>query len=121
MDASDGGVNRREKACTHVNGKLSGSVDVGSFITANPQQGPEIGADDGSNVGDYTSPNAFTGLIDDVTIFHGTVTSAAYPPEPGFAGGSWRYLTSRICADWANLIHPQIGNRSSLGWHGCCV
>jgi outer membrane protein assembly factor BamB len=59
----------------YVNGQLAGSGKVPNFIQADPIQSLEIGADDLSAVGNYTSPYPFTGLIDEVRIYHGTVSA----------------------------------------------
>jgi outer membrane protein assembly factor BamB len=54
----------------YVDGKPTGSAKAGGFITQDPQEAMEIGADVGSTVGDYTSPFAFKGIIDEVKIYH---------------------------------------------------
>jgi outer membrane protein assembly factor BamB len=58
----------------YIDGKLAGAAEAPALIAGEPQQALEIGADDGSGVGDYNSPFAFTGLIDEVRVFFGTVT-----------------------------------------------
>jgi hypothetical protein len=60
----------------YINGKLAGTGEAGGFIAADPSQAMEIGADDGGNVGDYRSPYCLTGLIDEVRVYHGTVSAA---------------------------------------------
>ncbi|MCZ6794506.1 MAG: LamG domain-containing protein, partial [Planctomycetota bacterium] len=59
----------------HVDGKLAGTTKASGLITQNPAQSLEIGGDDGGSVGDYRAPFAFTGLIDEVRVYHGTVTA----------------------------------------------
>ncbi|MHC4643062.1 MAG: LamG domain-containing protein, partial [Planctomycetota bacterium] len=54
----------------YVNGKSAGSAKAPGFITQDPLEAMEIGADVGSTVGDYTSPFAFKGLIDEVKVYH---------------------------------------------------
>jgi hypothetical protein len=60
----------------YVNGKLAGSKPGPGLITKAPAQGLQIGADLQSSVGSYKAPLPFTGLIDEVGVFHGTVTPA---------------------------------------------
>ena len=59
----------------YVDGKLAASAKAPGFIASDPKQAMEIGADDAGNVGDYRSPFTFTGLIDEVRVYHGTVTA----------------------------------------------
>jgi outer membrane protein assembly factor BamB len=54
----------------YVNGKLAGSRKVPDLIRTDPVQSMEIGADDLGAVGNYTSPYGFTGLIDEVRVYH---------------------------------------------------
>ncbi len=60
----------------YVNGQLSAAAKASGFIVSDPSQAMEIGADEGSGVGDYTSPFAFTGVIDEVRIYHGSLSAA---------------------------------------------
>jgi hypothetical protein len=59
----------------YVDGKLVATVKSPGWIIADPNDAMEIGADDGSTVGSYLEPSAFDGAIDEVRIFHGTVTA----------------------------------------------
>lgn len=54
----------------YVDGKPAGSAKAPGFITQDPQEAMEIGADAGSTVGDYTSPFGFKGIIDEVRVYH---------------------------------------------------
>jgi len=60
----------------YVDGELSGSAKVPGFIAADPHQAMEIGADEEGSVGNYPSPSGFAGIIDEVRIYHGTLTAA---------------------------------------------
>ena len=60
----------------YVDGKPAGLAKAPGFITQDPQEAMEIGADEGSTVGDYTSPFAFKGLIDEVRIYHRALSGA---------------------------------------------
>jgi hypothetical protein len=59
----------------YVNGKLAGSRKVPDLLRADPLQPMEIGADEGGAVGNYKVPYPFTGLIDEVRVYHGTVSA----------------------------------------------
>jgi len=52
----------------YVNGKLAASSEAAGFIENEPSEALSIGADEGSSVGDYKSPCAFKGSIDEVRI-----------------------------------------------------
>ncbi len=60
----------------YVNGELAGSGKASGFITADPHQAMEIGADESGNVGDYKSPFGFTGAIDEVKVYHRALSAA---------------------------------------------
>jgi len=60
----------------YVNGELSGSAKAPGFIAADPHQAMEIGADEGGGIGNYDSPFGFAGVIDEVRIYHGTLSAA---------------------------------------------
>ena len=70
----------------YVNGQLVASGKAAGLIGGDPVQGLEIGADLGGSVGNYQAPFAFTGVIDEVRVYHGTLTDAeirAHHREPG--------------------------------------
>ncbi|HIE51457.1 MAG TPA: methyltransferase domain-containing protein [Armatimonadetes bacterium] len=58
------------KLLLYVNGQPSGSAKALGLIAADPHEEMQIGADDGSTVGDYGSPFGFKGLIDEVRVYH---------------------------------------------------
>jgi hypothetical protein len=45
------------------------------LLPSDPAQGLEIGADDAGAVGDYRSPLGFTGMIDEVRIYHAALSN----------------------------------------------
>jgi len=59
----------------YVNGQLAGSRKVPDLLRADPLQPMEIGADEGGAVGNYKVPYPFTGLIDEVRVYHGAVSA----------------------------------------------
>ncbi len=52
-----------------VNGRLVGTGHATGLIAADPKQGLEIGADEGSAVAEYNSPFGFNGLIDEPRVY----------------------------------------------------
>ena len=59
-----------------IDGKRVAKGKAPGLITADPIQAMEIGADDAGAVGTYRSPSGFTGIIDEVRVYHGSVTDA---------------------------------------------
>ena len=64
-----------KKVELYINGFKVASKDAPGLIPTAPAQSIEIGADEGSAVAEYVSPNTFTGVIDEVKILHGEFTS----------------------------------------------
>jgi len=60
----------------YVDGKPAASVEAPGLLAANPQEAMEIGADEGSAVGEYTGRFGLTGLIDEVRVFHAALNPA---------------------------------------------
>ncbi|MFO0880369.1 MAG: sulfatase-like hydrolase/transferase [Gemmataceae bacterium] len=56
-----------------VNGKPDGEVVQGSLLAAHPADGLSIGADTGSQVGDYRNPHGFTGRLRDLRLYWGSL------------------------------------------------
>ncbi len=65
-----GVITEDKKLKIYINGKLAASNQTPGFITKDPYEGLQIGADQGSAVGEYTAPNYFIGLIDEVQLFN---------------------------------------------------
>ncbi len=63
-----GVLSEDRKLRLYVDGKLSATAKASGPLTGDPVQATEIGADAVSPVGDYTSPLAFKGLIDEVRV-----------------------------------------------------
>jgi N-acetylglucosamine-6-sulfatase len=55
----------------YVNGEPVATAESSGFIGQNPNEGLEIGTDEGSKVADYTGQTGFVGLIDEVRIYQG--------------------------------------------------
>ena len=53
----------------YVDGKLAAKARASGLLTGNPKQPTEIGGDNVSPVGNYTSPLAFRGIIDEVQVY----------------------------------------------------
>ncbi len=58
-----------------VDGVLAAEGKSESLLTKDPAQGLEIGVDAGGSVGNYESPNSFSGIIDEVRIHFATFTA----------------------------------------------
>jgi hypothetical protein len=54
----------------YEDGMLAGSVTSPGLIAADPAEAMQIGADEGTIVGNYPSPSALKGLIDEVKVYH---------------------------------------------------
>ena len=65
-----------KKLKLYVDGKLTATAEAKRLIGSDPAQAMQIGADGETAVGDYTSPLPFTGLIDEVRVYYGTVSDA---------------------------------------------
>lgn len=59
----------------YINGKLAGVEKGRALIAKKPVQGLELGADSGSQVGDYGLNHCYTGLIDQFAIYHRALTA----------------------------------------------
>ena len=69
-----------------VDGRLVATGHASGLLATDPKQGLEIGADEGSAVGEYTSPNGFNGLIDEPRVYLEALTPdeiAANAAQPG--------------------------------------
>lgn len=72
-----GTLNRDLTVTLYVDGKPAGSAKTTTLLTSDPAQGMEIGADNGSAVGNYKSPGQFTGIIDEVRLYYTETTDEA--------------------------------------------
>lgn len=59
----------------YIDGRLSATAQAPSLL-GSPGQDTQVGADRGTGVGEYESPFAFTGLIDEVSIYHRALSEA---------------------------------------------
>ena len=64
------------KLRVYVDGLLAGTADAPSLIPRDPADAMQIGADEGSLVGSYRDGAPFKGIIDDVRVYHGSLTDA---------------------------------------------
>ncbi|MDP6546589.1 MAG: PQQ-binding-like beta-propeller repeat protein [Phycisphaerae bacterium] len=91
-----GVLNGDRKMQVYVDGKLAGSAQAAAMITANPQEGMEIGADDASIVGNYNGAMPFTGLIDEVRVYRRALDATEIAKHASGPGGP--------TGDEANLV-----------------
>ena len=59
----------------YVDGELAASEKAPSLLTSDPKQGLQIAADEGSAVGNYKSPHALIGALDEIRIWHAALTA----------------------------------------------
>jgi outer membrane protein assembly factor BamB len=67
----------------YVDGKLAGSAGAPGFIETAPTEVLSVGVDEKSCVGNYASPFAFKGLIDEIRIYHRGLTHAEISNHAG--------------------------------------
>jgi hypothetical protein len=80
------GVLTKSKALkVFVNGELAGESEAPGLISTEPGDCTDIGVDNGGEVGDYSSALPFTGLIDEVHVYHRALTAEEIA---GHASGS---------------------------------
>ncbi|MFQ6130499.1 MAG: PQQ-binding-like beta-propeller repeat protein [Armatimonadota bacterium] len=97
-----GVLTAEKKLRLYVNGELAGSAEAHGLITSEPAQAMEIGADDGGAVGTYSSPFGFSGVIDEVRVYHGALTAvdvAQHYSTPRQAGAQTASLVLHISFD----------------------
>ncbi len=70
----------------YVDGELAAEGMASDLITKDPAQAMEIGVDGQSAVGEYNTPNAFTGIIDEVRLYFSAATAEQIAKR--FADGS---------------------------------
>ena len=117
------GVLRKDKQLElYVDGKPAASTQIAGLIPEDPAQAMEIGVDlgGGTGVGDFNSPFAFTGLIDEVRVYHGPVTAeeiarhAAKPGETAAAGAKlvlhYTFDKGKAQDRSGNKNHGQVSN-----------
>jgi len=56
------------KVTLSVDGQAAGAGQAPGLINAQPRRGLTVGSDDGQGVGEYTTPNQFTGKLEKVTV-----------------------------------------------------
>ncbi len=72
----------------YVNGTLSASAAGSGLITAVPAQPMEIGTDGGGSVGEYPRDQGFKGLIDEVRLYHGSLSAEEIKAHVSAAGAA---------------------------------
>ncbi len=115
-----GTVNKSKELRVFVNGKLAGKGRATALLKVDPKQDLEIGGDAAGGVGAYKSPALFTGRIDEVSIFHGTMTDSEIlerfekgPNESSPLTGATSVLASNFDAR-TGMDHSGKGNHGVL-------
>ena len=83
-----GALTAEKELQIYVDGVLDASSKTDGLIMVNPAEAMEIGADEGSTVGDYSGRFGFTGLIDEVKVSLGTADEAKVVLAMSFDEGS---------------------------------
>ncbi len=92
------GVLREDRTMElYVDGALVAEGKAHSLIPKDPAQGLEIGADQGTAVGNYNSPNTLAGIIDEVRLYF-----EAFPAD----AIARRFADNEELADSAVLVVP---------------
>lgn len=113
----------------YVNGELAATTEASGFISTDPLQAMEIGADDAGSVGNYKSPLALTGSIDEVRVYDGTLTEEeikTHFSDPGNASAEKAKLVLSYSFDDGNATdasgsenHGKLaGAQPTKGKHG---
>ncbi len=104
-----------KKVQIYVDGKPAGTAEAPALIANDPKQTMEIGADGMSAVGEYKSPFGFTGLIDEVRVYFGALTSAdiaRHASEPGNVAAAGARLVARYTFDKGDATDDTGGKHS---------
>ncbi len=99
-----------------VNGRVVASGEAPSLITADPNNPMEIGEDAGSPVGEYTAPFPYTGLIDEVRVYHGSIAAEEIARQ--YAGSGEREKSDPRLVLWMNFAEGDAQDASGRGNHG---
>lgn len=59
----------------YIDGEQVAAGEATGLLNSDPAQGMEVGGDDQTAVGDYHSPNAFTGVIDELRLYFTAATA----------------------------------------------
>lgn len=97
----------------YVNGKLATEAKAHALIDTDPKQAMEIGADDAGSVGDYPTPFAFNGIIDEVKLFFGELSDTEIAAN--FEGDSTAPAAARLvmaCSFDEGDAHDGSGNNN---------
>jgi hypothetical protein len=65
-----GVLTKDKKMRLYVDGALVGEAMAPGLVAKTPVQGLQIGADAGTSVGEYATPFAFKGVVDEVRVYH---------------------------------------------------
>lgn len=72
-----GVANENKEIRLYVDGEKVAEGAVDSLIPSDPAQALEIGSDAGTAVGEYTSPNTLTGIVDEPRLYFATFSDEA--------------------------------------------
>ena len=64
-----------KKLKIYVDGQHAGTADTPGFIASDPAEEMQVGGDEGSTVGDYRSPSSLAGIVDELKIYDGALST----------------------------------------------
>ncbi len=107
----------------YVDGKLAGSAKGPGLLAGDPAEAMQIGADDGSTVGDYTGAFGFKGLIDEVSVYYrahsaAEIAKGAAPYKGGGASPTLRALDNGSLVLSYSFDDGKAVDQSPKGNHG---
>ncbi len=108
-----------KKLRLYVDGQLAAAAEADGLLASDPAQAMEIGADDKGAVGDYRSPLGFTGVIDEVNVYHGTLTPDEIAERFESPGPDKKQDPRRVLA--LSFDEGQATDASGKGNHGQIV
>ncbi|MCD6392423.1 MAG: LamG domain-containing protein, partial [Planctomycetes bacterium] len=85
-----------KKLHIYVNGKLAASAKAAGLLGGDPAEVMQIGADEGSTVGEYNGGYGFNGLIDEVRVYHRALSANEIARDAS--------AQSNLTADKAGLV-----------------
>ncbi len=83
-----GVLTAQKQLLIYVDGRLAASTDAQALVAADPSEAMEIGADEGSAVGDYGNAVGFTGVIDEVRVYHRALSATEVAQSAGAASAN---------------------------------
>jgi outer membrane protein assembly factor BamB len=112
-----GVLTKDKKLELYVNGRLVAEEKSSQLIPSDPAQALELGGDEGGSVGEYQSPSRFLGTMDELRLYHGTLTAdeiaALASADAGSRDAAPKNASLRLyCSFDAGDANDQSGNNN---------